>query len=67
MHTAAMRACAVLLALAAAMALARAESDVVELTIHNFETVLKKTPIALVQFYVRAFVQFSSFPHSFIL
>ncbi len=67
MLTAAMRVCAVLLALAAAMALARGESDVVELTIHNFERVLKKTPIALVQFYVRAFVQFSSLPHSFIL
>ncbi len=64
----AMRVCAVLLALVTAMVLARVESDVVELTIHNFESVLKKTPIALVQFYVRAFVQFNSFLiHSFVI
>ncbi len=48
----------VLLALVAAIALVRAESDVVDLTEKNFDSVLKDAPIALVEFYVRAVVLF---------
>ena len=48
----------VLLALVAATALVRAESDVVDLTEKNFDSVLKDAPIALVEFYVRTVVLF---------
>ncbi len=47
----------VLLALVAAIALVRAESDVVDLTEKNFDSVLKDAPIALVEFYVRTDVR----------